>query len=110
MGDCLANPRPDMAAAALACWGRSLDGGYFALLGLILALDLAILWSLPILPGQDLPQHLAYARILLDHARPKLAFRGWYQLPAHLQPYFLPHLLIALLGRLLDVLAAIKLL
>ncbi len=60
---------------------------------------LLFVWTVPILPCQDLPQHLSYARILLDYNRTDLPFREYYELPSHFQPYFLSHYLLAAVGR-----------
>jgi hypothetical protein len=77
--------------------------------GLTLA-NLALIASLPVLAGQDLPQHLSYARILADYADPGLAFRDNFVLPTRPQPYFTAYLLLAPLTRLTSVLTASKLL
>jgi hypothetical protein len=33
----------------------------------LLAANLVLVWTLPVLPGQDLPEHLAYVRIFADY-------------------------------------------
>lgn len=76
---------------------------------LLLILKLTIVWFIPVLPCQDLPQHLAYARILSDFGNPDLLFQSWYALPARLQPYFTTHLLLAWLGRHMSAMDALRL-
>jgi hypothetical protein len=52
---------------------------------------------------------LAYARILRDYDRPDLPFKDYYELPAHFQPYFASHYLIAALGHVLTIDSAVRL-
>ncbi len=80
-----------------------------ALVLLILA-NLALVWALPVLPCQDLPQHLAYARIFRDYARPDLPYHDLYQFPDRLQPYHSVYLVLAFLGRALSILDAMRVL
>jgi hypothetical protein len=94
-------PRLDVRA-----WVR-FDPARACLAALVLA-DIAIVWSLPVLVGQDLPQHLSYARILADYADPRLPFRDTFVLPAHAQPYFTAYIVLALLTRLSSVLTACR--
>jgi len=77
---------------------------------LLTTAHLALVWMLPVLPGQDLPQHLAYARILLDYHRPELSFQNYYDLPTAFQPYFVSHYLLAAFGRVVGLDAALRLL
>jgi hypothetical protein len=58
--------------------------------------------------GQDLPQHLTYARILADYGDPRLPFRDTYTLPAAPQPYFTAYIVLAWLTRLTSVLTACR--
>jgi hypothetical protein len=75
---------------------------------LVLA-DVALVWSLPVLVGQDLPQHLSYARILADYADPSLPFHATFELPPHPQPYFTAYLVLAALTRVTSVMTACRL-
>ena len=69
-----------------------------------------MIWSLPVLPGQDLPQHLAYARILLDYDRPDLPYHDLYLRPTHLEPYFVVYWFLGAVGRRWGLVAAFRLL
>jgi hypothetical protein len=80
------------------------------LLGLLLAINVGLVWWLPVLPGQDLPQHLAYTRIMLDHGRTELPFSRVYELPASPQPYFTTYHLLLALARMTSVDTAARLL
>ncbi len=80
---------------------------YFALLVLFSVVHVAVMWIVPILPAQDLPQHLVYARVLQDYDREPI-FREWYTLPDHAQPYFTLHYILAALGKVVGLMAAIK--
>jgi hypothetical protein len=71
--------------------------------GVLLVGNLALVWLLPVLPGQDLPQHIAYVRIMADYQRPDLPFRENYLLPEGLQPYWMSYSLLALLARATSV-------
>ncbi len=83
---------------------------YWAALGGLALLYVGLVWSLPVLPCQDLPQHLAYARIFMDYDRADLRFRDMYALPAHFEPYFTVYLALAWLGARLGLEAALRLL
>lgn len=72
--------------------------------------ELVLIATLPVIVGQDLPQHLSYARILADYADPRLAFQSAFTLPARPQPYFTAYLLLAPLTRLTSVLTACRVL
>lgn len=67
-----------------------------------------IVWLLPVLPGQDLPQHLAYARIFRDYHDRNLPFAEFYTLPARFQPYFSVYWLLAHIGRWMTISAAMR--
>jgi hypothetical protein len=62
-----------------------------------------LVWLLPVLPGQDLAQHLAIARVLADYKEAGLPFEEVYLLPERFQGYHAVHLLLASLGRLTSV-------
>jgi len=81
-----------------------------AVLALLVLGNVALVWSLPVIVGQDLPQHLSYARILADFGDPRLPFRDTFTLPARPQPYFTAYLLLAPLTRLTSVLTACRVL
>lgn len=85
------------------------DPARACLAALVLA-NVALVWSLPLIVGQDLPQHLTYARILADYADPRLPFRDTFVLPEHPQPYFTAYLFLAPLTRLTSVLTACRVL
>jgi hypothetical protein len=71
--------------------------------------DVALIWALPVLPFQDLPQHLANVRVLADFTRPDLPFRAIYELPSRPQPYFTVYYLLAALARATSVGTAARL-
>jgi hypothetical protein len=78
---------------------------------LVMALaHLILVWVMPVLPAQDLPQHLAYARIIRDHGQADLPFSEYYRLPERFQPYFAAHYAMAALGRIVGIEAAGRLL
>jgi hypothetical protein len=83
---------------------------YFASMGALALANLVLVWALPVLPGQDLPQHLAYARIFSDYLNPDLPFREFYELPARFAPYHSIYLLLGAMGRWISVLAAVRVL
>jgi hypothetical protein len=72
------------------------------------AIHLGVIWAAPILPGQDLPQHLAYARILADYDKTAL-FQRLYQLPERFQTYFTTYYVLAALTPLLSLVTAVRL-
>jgi hypothetical protein len=74
----------------------------------LVAASVAPLWWSAVLPGQDLPAHLAYARILRDHADPALPFGAAYRLGATAQPYFTTLYLLIFLGRMMSLLTAAR--
>lgn len=88
---------------------RGLREAVFSTRTALLVANLSLVWALPVLPAQDLPQHLSYARILADFARADLPFQGYYALPTHLQPYDSVYLLLAWLGRAVSLSSAIRL-
>jgi hypothetical protein len=87
-----------------------MDGrAYRISFALLVAAHVALVWTLPVLPGQDLPQHLAYARILADHASSAL-FRDTYQVVEPFQTYFTTHYLLAAMEPWLGVLGGLRVL
>ncbi len=54
----------------------------------LVAANVVLVWLLPVLPQQDLPQHLAYARILRDHSVAGLPFAEMYRPVEGFQLYF----------------------
>ncbi len=78
-------------------------------LGLCLGMHLAAFWFAPVLPGQDLPQHLAYARIFADY-RSNHLYQDLYQLPERFQTYFLSYYALAGLAPIMPVTVATRLL
>lgn len=81
---------------------------YLGALGAIGSLYVLIVWLLPVLPGQDLPQHLAYARILADHSDESLPFAASYEIAPRFQTYFTIHYVLAFLAKLGSVDTAIR--
>ncbi len=81
----------------------------FCLLGLatVVTVQVALVWLLPVLPCQDLPQHLAYIRIFADHADNQL-FQSTYVLPEQNQPYFTVYRLLAWLAAWIGPVAAVR--
>ena len=76
----------------------------------LLAANVGLVWALPVIPAQDLPEHLTYVRIFADYASAALPFHDFYTLPAKFQPYDSVYLLLAVLARLVTVRGAIRLL
>lgn len=76
---------------------------------LLIGAHLALLWLLPLLPAQDLPQHMSYARILRDY-QDEPAFRALYVLPERIQPYFVTYYAMAWLGRAMSIEVATRIL
>jgi hypothetical protein len=84
------------------------EGDFRLHLAVVLSVAVVCIWVLETLPGQDLPQHLAYARIFMDYADGRTPFRDFYALPDRPQSYHLAYHLLAQLGRLLGLDAAAK--
>jgi hypothetical protein len=82
---------------------------YWTILACLFAAQALLIWGLPVLPCQDLPQHLAYTRIFMDHGRPELRFGEFYTLPDHFEPYFTIYFVMAGLGKIFGVLGALRL-
>jgi hypothetical protein len=78
---------------------------------LFLAANLVLVWALPLIPAQDLPQHLTYIRIFADYDSPGLPFSEFYALPQAngFQPYDSVYLLMAWVARHSSVLFALRL-
>src|ERR1700722_13534173 len=76
--------------------------------GLLVA-NLALVWLLPLIPAQDLPQHLTYIRIFADYDSPDYPFKDFYTLPTGFQPYDTIYLLLAVIARHSSVLFALRL-
>jgi hypothetical protein len=86
----------------------SLAAAQWAAVALLVLGFIAPLWWAALLPAEDLPVHLAYARIIRDHAEPLVAAE--YTVAAEAQPYFTTYRLLAALGRAMPLLAAARLL
>ena len=54
----------------------------------LLGAHLIIIAFIPLIPAQDLPQHISYARILLEYDRPDLRFHDYYVVATTHQSYF----------------------
>jgi hypothetical protein len=102
----LPTPLTDLVVA-MGAYGRSrLDR---VLLGLLVFANLVLIAWLPILAGHDLPQHLSYARILVDYADPRLPFRETFTLPDGPQAYFTTYYALAALARVSSIMTACRL-
>jgi len=75
---------------------------------ILLAANLVLVWGLPLIPAQDLPQHLTYIRIFADYGNPALPFHDFYTLPHGFQPYDSIYLLLAWLSRISSVMIALR--
>ncbi len=82
---------------------------YRGALALLCLLNLVWVWGLEVFPAQDLPQHLAYVRILRDYDDPGLPYQRLYRLPERFQSYFTPYYLLAALARATSVEVALRL-
>ena len=71
-----------------------------------LAVSVGLLCLLPVVPGADLPQHLACGRLFADLTSPSLPFRDFYASPPRLQPYDTVYLAVAALSRLASITTA----
>jgi hypothetical protein len=76
---------------------------------LLLVANLLLVWGLPLIPAQDLPQHLTYIRIFADYDDPSLPFHDFYTLPQGFQPYDSVYLIVAFVARHSSVLFALRL-
>jgi hypothetical protein len=76
---------------------------------IMLAANLVLVWAMPLLPAQDLPQHLTYIRIFADYNRTDLPLHDFYVLPHGFQPYDSIYLLLAWIARYSSVLFALRL-
>jgi hypothetical protein len=74
----------------------------------LLIMNLVLIAWLPAIPAQDVPQHLAYARIFIDHDS-NATFGQLYELPSTVQGYHLTHYALAGIGGLVGLMAALKL-
>lgn len=93
--------------------GATSSGGnpaalYWILLGSLGVAHVVVIACLPVLPGQDLAQHLSYVRILRDYTDSAFPFSRFFELPNNYQPYFTTHLLLVGAARLTSIDVAIK--
>jgi hypothetical protein len=76
----------------------------------VLTVAYAVLpWTLDVVPGHDVPQHLAYARILRDLDDPALALDATYYAVRPFDTYFAIHHVLAALGAVVGIVPACKL-
>lgn len=75
----------------------------------LLIVHVLIVWIVPVLPAQDLPQHLAYATIIAELGQPGSLFPRFYEEVSGYQSYYNTHYLLATLSRLTSVEAAARL-
>lgn len=99
--------RPAAGDAAGAAPG-GLERGYLAGMAALGVATVAVIALLPVLPGQDIPQHLAYIRILADHGQ-REAFSRTFEIAA-LQPYHVTHHALSWIARFSSPDAALRLL
>lgn len=85
--------------------GRS----YWAAFAALAALNLLIIAAAGLIPGHDIPMHLAYVRILAGYHDPLLPFQDLYQLAPDYQPYFISYWIMAALVPVAGVIGALKL-
>lgn len=90
----------DEARAEARAYGRWLAA--------LATLNVLILWVLPYLPGQDLPQHLAYARIWAEYAHDPFFQQNFAPLK-HIQPYAVLYVALAALARVMPLAVALRL-
>jgi hypothetical protein len=95
------NHKPKETVSEVECYRTS----FYALM----VAHVALVWLLPVLPAQDLPQHLTNARILLELQRPDLPFRDYYVRAGGIQSYFSSYHLLVALGRLMPLESAVRL-
>jgi hypothetical protein len=76
---------------------------------ILLAANLILVWAMPLIPAQDLPQHLTYIRIFADYDSSALPFHDFYVLPHGFQPYDSIYLLLAWIARRSSVIFALRL-
>jgi hypothetical protein len=81
---------------------------YWRIFAALLGANVVLIWLLPVLPCQDLPQHLAYTRIFMDYARTDLRFSEFYTLPDHFEPYFSLYVIMAQIGKLFALRGALR--
>lgn len=81
---------------------------YWSIFALVVVAYVAVLWIVDVLPCQDLPQHLAYARIFRDYGSTSVRFEEFYTLPDHVEPYYTVYFLLAGLGRFMSIDAAAR--
>jgi len=72
-------------------------------------LQVALVWIVPVVPGHDLPQHLAYARLLASYPEDP-GLRDAYVVAERFDPYCATHYLLAYLARGLGVNVACRVL
>lgn len=88
----------------------SAETAYRATLAILVGIHLVLIWALPVMPGQDFPQHLSYVRILVDYGDPALPYRELYAVAAKPQPYFTTYLLMAAIAPHTGVIEAFRIL
>lgn len=68
----------------------------------LLSFTVVVLVTVDVVPGQDLPQHVATARIMLDYGSSAL-FQNTYELPARFQPYFTMYYVLTAIARVVGL-------
>jgi hypothetical protein len=78
--------------------------------GLLVLAHVVVMFVLPVLPGHDVPQHLAIGRILADYDDPALPFRATFEVAAGPNPYFTSYYFLVALSRWVSVTTACRIL
>jgi hypothetical protein len=76
---------------------------------LVVLANVAIIWSVPVLVGHDLAQHLSYLRIFADYGDPSLPLRDFFLLPERAQSYSTVYWLLVPVARATSVMTACRL-
>lgn len=73
-----------------------------------MAVHVALMVGLPQIPGHDLPQHLAYVRILAEGATGAATVNDLYEVPRTFQSYAAVHMALAWVARFTSVGVAVR--
>jgi hypothetical protein len=84
------------------------ERAFWIALALLVRAYAALPWTLDVVPGHDLPQHLAYARILRDLGDPALGLDATYFAVQPFDSYFAIHHVLAALGGAVGIVPACK--
>ena len=84
------------------------ERAFWLTLALLVVAYAIVPWMLDVVPGHDLPQHLAYARILRDLREPSLGLDATYYAVQPFDSYFAVHHVLAALGGIVGMVPACK--